>query len=56
MDKGAWLATVHGIARVGHNLATKPPPPAYIKKKKKKKAAPLLGDSIKPQKEEKLCS
>ena len=25
MDRGAWQATVHGIARVGHNLATKPP-------------------------------
>ena len=23
MDKGAWQATVHGDARVGHNLATK---------------------------------
>ena len=52
MDKGAWLATVDGIARVGHDLATKPPPPAYIKKKKKKeKATPLLGGSMKPQKE-----
>ena len=27
MDRGAWQATVHGVARVGHNLATKPPPP-----------------------------
>ena len=27
MDRGAWLATVHGVARVGHNLATKAPPP-----------------------------
>jgi len=26
MDRGAWQATVHGVARVGHNLATKPPP------------------------------
>ena len=26
MDRGAWWATVHGVARVGHNLATKPPP------------------------------
>ena len=26
MDRGAWRATVHGIARVGHNLATKPAP------------------------------
>ena len=24
-DKGAWRATVHGIAGVGHDLATKPP-------------------------------
>ena len=23
MDRGAWRATVHGIARVGHDLATK---------------------------------
>ena len=27
MDRGAWRATVHGVARVGHDLATKPPPP-----------------------------
>ena len=25
IDRGAWQATVHGIARVGHDLATKPP-------------------------------
>ena len=24
MDRGAWQATVHGIARVRHDLATKP--------------------------------
>jgi len=29
MDREAWQATVHGITRVGHNLATKPPPPRY---------------------------
>ena len=29
MDRGAWWATVHGIARVGHDLVTKPPPPNY---------------------------
>ena len=23
MDMGAWQATVHGVARVGHNLAAK---------------------------------
>ena len=27
MDGGTWQATVHGVARVGHDLATKPPPP-----------------------------
>ena len=25
-DRGAWRATIHGVTRVGHNLATKPPP------------------------------
>ena len=29
MDRGAWQATVHGVARVGHELATKPPPKAW---------------------------
>ena len=24
MDRGAWQAKVHGVARVGHGLATKP--------------------------------
>ena len=27
MDRGAWWPTVHGVARVRHNLATKAPPP-----------------------------
>ena len=27
MDRGAWQATVHGVARVGHDLVTKLPPP-----------------------------
>ena len=27
MDRGAWKATVRGIARIGHDLATKPLPP-----------------------------
>ena len=27
MDRGAWEATVHGVARVRLDLATKPPPP-----------------------------
>ena len=25
MDKEAWQATVHGVARVGHDSETKPP-------------------------------
>ena len=28
MDRGTWRATVHGVARVGYDLATKPPPKA----------------------------
>ena len=27
MDRGAWQATVHGVTRTGHDLATKPLPP-----------------------------
>ena len=27
MDKGAWWTTVHEVARIGHDLATKLPPP-----------------------------
>ena len=26
MDRGAWQATVHGVARVKHDTASKPPP------------------------------
>ena len=26
MDRGAWWATVHVVARIGHFLVTKPPP------------------------------
>ena len=26
MDRGAWRATVHGVTRVTHDLASKPPP------------------------------
>ena len=25
MGRGTWWATVHGVTRVGHDLATKPP-------------------------------
>ena len=27
MDRELWLATVHRVTRLGHNLVTKPPPP-----------------------------
>ena len=27
MDREAWRATVRGVARVEHDLATQPPPP-----------------------------
>ena len=29
MDRGAWQATVHGVARVGHDLATNTPNPFF---------------------------
>ena len=32
MGRGAWRATVHGVTRVGHDLASKPPPPPLILK------------------------
>ena len=37
MDRGAGQATPHGVARVGHNLASKPPPALlgiYLRKTK----------------------
>ena len=30
MNRGSWQATVHGVARVGHDLASKPLPPPYL--------------------------
>ena len=27
MDRGAWQVAVHGVTRVGHNLASEPSPP-----------------------------
>ena len=29
MERGAWLATGHGVATVRHNLVIKPPPPNH---------------------------
>ena len=36
MDSGAWQATVHGIARVRHDLVTKPPPTCVEKRRKRR--------------------
>ena len=32
IDREAWRATVHGVERVGHNLATKLPPQVIIER------------------------
>ena len=29
MDRGGWQATVHGVARVRHDLVAKPPPQGF---------------------------
>ena len=42
MDRGAWQATVHGVARVRHDLVTKPPPPGIEKHKKMKRSLKLI--------------
>ena len=33
MERGARQVTVHGVTRVGHNLATELPPPFYLSRK-----------------------
>ena len=30
MNRVAWRATAHEVARVGHDLVTKPPPPQSV--------------------------
>ena len=43
MDRGTWRATVHGVARVRHNLATKSPPQRkLLQVNNEGKMAPLL--------------
>ena len=46
MDKGAWQATVHGVTRVTHNLATKP---TTKHRARKNIAAVLTDDKIEPR-------
>ena len=31
MDRGAWQAIVHEVARIRHDSVTKPPPPQRLK-------------------------
>ena len=31
MDREAWLATVHSVIKVGHNLVTKPLPTQQVR-------------------------
>ena len=50
MDRGTWQATVHGVARVRHDLATKPPPPPF----KIKKKITSVGEKV--EKLEPLCT
>ena len=45
MDRGAWWATVHRVARVGHDLATKPPPPNFIEGSSLKERSLFEGES-----------
>ena len=40
MDRGAWWASVHGVARVRHNLATKPSSPQCWREHYPVKAVP----------------
>ena len=43
MDTGAGQAIVHGVARVGHNLATKPPPTITHTPTNNPSLMPILG-------------
>ena len=48
VDRGAWQATVHGVSRVGPDLATNPPPapPASGKVKVKQLSRVRLCDPV----------
>ena len=46
MGRGAWQATVHGIARVGHDLVTKPPPPLLYMHAKWLQSCPTFCDPV----------
>ena len=52
MDRGAWLATVHGVTRVGLDWVTKPPPweatESYKSLKEAGRWEPKPGDTLIP--------
>ena len=41
MDRGAWWATVYEVARVGHDLVTKPPATTTIRHIKSQSDSPI---------------
>jgi len=43
MDRGAWRAIVHWVARVGHDLVTKPPPTIMHVPTNNSSLMPVLG-------------
>ena len=43
MDRGAWQVTVHGVARVGHDIVTKPPQWGEIRGERQEKSRGLRG-------------
>ena len=46
MDRGAWQAIVHGVARVAHDLVTKP---TTKHRARENTAAVLTGDEVEPR-------
>ena len=54
MDRGVWQAPVHGVTRVGHDLATKPPQTTAtrIPRERSWRGAPSLLDWITPLKDD----
>ena len=47
MVRGAWRATVHGVTRVGHDIATKSPPPIIVQNGVSGSVSTLIIDNFK---------
>ena len=47
MLRGAWWATVHGVTRVGHNIASKSPPPIIVRNGVSGSVSTLITDNFK---------